>query len=657
MFILVSCLICFIPLPALATNLFEETTPVSGISHKAQSYGASWGDVNGDGWPDIWVGNHNSKPSLYLNNKNGTFTNIIDQVWSGDAHADTHGAAWADFDNDGDQDLIELVGALKNEDGTFCFGCGLNHLYVNENGKLVNRSSEFGLDVTGLARTPLWFDANNDGKLDLLVVNTGSKKKLPTSTIFTQQSGKFSAANKEYEFKDDIWSRRDKYMGLLNNYLNFKFSEVDLMYMHRHQEFATLSDLNGNKKLSLILFSMPGRTYDISQTPFSDITAATNLPALKKISDVAVEDFNGDGLPDMYLTVGDFLASDVIGSSSNKIKGSLAGHRGKEPRAVSFRTDGQFYISIYPSFLALNKVFLGKKGQHPETRRFLLDPANPLLRGEDSPSSIQKNGVSITYDEPSHRWTIRNYSRGNFVDFLIDATNPVSQLQTIGFGTFIEKGTDVLLLKNEKGYKTSKYTDTDLHTACHSSVAGDFDNDMDIDIYLVCTGPIENISNRLLLNDGKGRFQLMPDAGGAPGSHLGRGDIVASADYDRDGFLDLFITNGMDPDSPFVADGPHQLYRNRGNNNHWLEIDLEGVKSNRDGIGASITLETNGHRLLREQRSGMHRITQNHKRIHFGLGPNKKIDHITINWPSGHVQILKNVKVDQIIKVKETQNL
>ena len=101
------CLICFFliftsPPAGLADIQFKEATKDAGIHHAGTTYGASWGDFNADGWPDLWVGNHNTKPTLYLNKQDGTFENIIDQVWSGDSKADTHGVAWADFDNDGD---------------------------------------------------------------------------------------------------------------------------------------------------------------------------------------------------------------------------------------------------------------------------------------------------------------------------------------------------------------------------------------------------------------------------------------------------------------------------------------------------------------------------------------------------------------------------
>jgi hypothetical protein len=175
---------------------------------------------------------------------------------------------------------------------------------------------------------------------------------------------------------------------------------------------------------------------------------------------------------------------------------------------------------------------------------------------------------------------------------------------------------------------------------------------MDIDLYLVCTEPLQNITNILYENDGSGHFKEIPNAGGAAGSHEGRGNQVSVCDYDRDGFLDLFVTNGAG-ELPF-SQGPHQLFHNKGNTNHWLEIDMQGTLSNRDGIGSVIELEAGGAIQLRSQGGGMHSFSQNHKRIHFGLGQNTQADRITIRWPSGVVQELREVAADQILKIIES---
>jgi hypothetical protein len=175
---------------------------------------------------------------------------------------------------------------------------------------------------------------------------------------------------------------------------------------------------------------------------------------------------------------------------------------------------------------------------------------------------------------------------------------------------------------------------------------------MDLDLYMVSTSPVQNLPNVLYENQGDGRFLLLPNGGGAAGTIDGRGDAVAMADYDADGYLDLFVTNGKSR-SPFQIDGPVQLFHNMGGGNHWIELDLEGVRSNRDGIGARIEVTAGGVTQLREQAAGIHARAQNHMRVHFGLGTNTSIDNVTVNWPSGINQEIANIVADQVVEIIE----
>ncbi len=212
---------------------------------------------------------------------------------------------------------------------------------------------------------------------------------------------------------------------------------------------------------------------------------------------------------------------------------------------------------------------------------------------------------------------------------------------------------DRLLVRRGNAFKTEPLEgEAGAPNACSSVAAGDYDNDMDMDLYLVCTGPVENIANIVYENDGNGNFTVIPNAGGAADSNLGRGGDVVTADFDRDGFLDLFVTNG-EGSKPFADEGPHQLFRNLGNDNHWIEIDLEGVVSNRDGIGATVVLKAGDISQIREQRGSIHHRSQNHQRIHFGLGKHEKVDRLCILWPSRILQQIKNIDVDQILRIRE----
>lgn len=647
-------LLFFVPLFALAEIKFKEVSQTAGMSYEGPTYGASWGDFNGDGWPDLWVGNHINKPTLYLNQQDGTFLNIIDQVWSADPHADTHGAAWADFDNDGDQDLIEVVGGIVKAGDGICLGCAPSHLFVNENGKLINKAQELGLTVDATAIVPLWLDADGDGRLDVLVMNFRTAGR-PRSTLFRQTANGFEPDNETFGFTDSNWGRREKVYYLIQNLLHFRFQRPIRMSGSGFREYAQLGDLSGNGKLDLISYSHPVRIYAVDTIPFREITNELRIPERGVVGDVAIEDFDGDVKFDVYATRGPFSPSVVRRINAQKIKGTIKVSKNKQdPRAVQFQTEGDVTFQLHPWWVPLSSIFIGASGWHPGSYTFTLSPNDPGIVGAMSLAEEKKPaGVLIHYDYQSKIWSLRN-AGNEFIDFIISATKPIRQVTTTHILPFEEKGVDRLMLKRADRFVFQKLTgEAGGDTSCQSVVAGDFDNDMDVDIYLVCTGPVDNLPNRLLENDGKGNFVVVPAAGGASGSKRGRGDVAIIADYDRDGFLDLFVTNGGDPVSPFAEKGPHQLFRNQGNENHWLEIDLVGKKSNREGIGAVVFLDAGGITQVRAQTGGMHRFSQSHQRIHFGLGRYQKVDRLTIHWPSGSVQQMADIPSNQILRVEE----
>ena len=146
-------------------------------------------------------------------------------------------------------------------------------------------------------------------------------------------------------------------------------------------------------------------------------------------------------------------------------------------------------------------------------------------------------------------------------------------------------------------------------------------------------------------NLGKGRFDRVSESLGPDFMRpiVGRG--VATADYDNDGDIDI-VTNNR-------GDYPSLLRNDDGNANHWLTVLLIGTKSNRDGIGASLKLSLQGVVQYEQAKGGMGYMSASDPRIHFGLGDRTKIDSLEITWPSGQVQKLTDVPVDQIIAVKE----
>ena len=99
---------------------------------------------------------------------------------------------------------------------------------------------------------------------------------------------------------------------------------------------------------------------------------------------------------------------------------------------------------------------------------------------------------------------------------------------------------------------------------------------------------------------------------------------------------------------------PAEIWINDSSNgNHWLELALQGTKSNRDGIGARIRLVAGGHAQFNHMTTASGYASSSAGPVHFGLGPEKMADEITIRWPSGTTQVLKHVAADQVLRVVE----
>lgn len=177
--------------------------------------------------------------------------------------------------------------------------------------------------------------------------------------------------------------------------------------------------------------------------------------------------------------------------------------------------------------------------------------------------------------------------------------------------------------------------------------AYDFDNDGLRDIFIFHGGLIHMVpqEHSLFRNLGGGRFEDV-SSGGGPFFDLktvGRG--ACFADYDGDGRMDAFLVN---------LGGPGQLLHNVSPGSaHWLMVNLAGVKSNRDGIGAVVEVTAGGVTQRAERVSSSGYLSQDDWRLHFGLGKAARVERLTVAWPSGVKQVIENVAADQVLTVTE----
>ena len=193
-----------------------------------------------------------------------------------------------------------------------------------------------------------------------------------------------------------------------------------------------------------------------------------------------------------------------------------------------------------------------------------------------------------------------------------------------------------------------------LGKTCWGTEFFDYDNDGDLDLFIVCghidpaTWESSSQSDIFLENNGNGTFTDISESVGIRSVPNGTGRGLAVGDYDNDGDLDLLVVNCGEGVVLFQNDG--------GNQNNWLKILTIGKTSNRNGIGARIELTAGKSRQIREVLSGSSYLSQSSLEVEFGLGKASVVDQIRILWPSGSKQTLTDINVNQKLVVTEPDN-
>jgi len=190
--------------------------------------------------------------------------------------------------------------------------------------------------------------------------------------------------------------------------------------------------------------------------------------------------------------------------------------------------------------------------------------------------------------------------------------------------------------------------------AGYSPNVADFDNDGWKDVF-VSRGHVQSpdMADRLQIEqpntvfrniDGT-RFVALTEEAGFKAQPPKRHRGAAFGDLNHDGRLDVVVSALSAPAEIWMNDSPVQ--------NHWLELKLQGTKSNRDGIGARIRVTAAGLTQYWFVSTASGYASASAGPVHFGLGTSRSAEEIEIRWPSGTLQVLKNVEGNRVVPVLE----
>jgi len=473
------------------------------------------------------------------------------------------GAAWADYDDDGDIDLF-----VTNHGGG-------NRLYRNEGDMtmdgmpdFVDVAVEMGIsDVLGVGFSANWIDYDNDGDQDLYVTNWNSNTLYQNQLSDTGLVGfvdvTFFAGMEDYgRTLTTAWADFDQ--------------DGDLdVYLAKHGE---CNDFFGNSEDQLYRNNGNGT--------FENVTRYLCLQG----SCPAIDD--GLGFSAVWFDFDSDLDLDLYVVNDNIAGAHYAN--------VMWRNDGPDGFGGWT----------------------FTDVSGPTGSGKDV------NGMGLGLGDYDND--------GNF-DVAFSNIGANNLLRNLGDGTFADVSAFAGI---ERASLPSGVEDESI---TWGTAFFDYDNDMLLDLYFVSgyinSEPFDH-PNALFSNNGDGTFTDVSVGSGLDDS--GRGRSLAVADFDLDGYVDMFVGN-------YGQTG--LMLRNEavdeGNSNHWIGITLAGRESNRDAIGSVVTVATADE--VVQQRlitSGGSHGGGDHRIAHFGLGSNTGAD-VMITWPDGSQQNIGVLEVDR----------
>src|SRR6266849_4204208 len=370
---------------------------------------------------------------------------------------------------------------------------------------------------------------------------------------------------------------------------------------------------------------------------FTDVTNRAGVKGYGYSVGVAVADFDNDGFPDIYVTGvnrntlyhnnGDGKLTDVTAATG------IAEHIGKGMGVAiaDYNADGWMDIFVANdkerNFLFKNR---GGKG---------FDEV-----GVESFVAFTEDGIPVSSMGVDFRDWINDGKPSLFVTALGRETFPLFRNE--GTGSF-----SVDTYKAGIGFPSLKMSGW-------GNGIYDFDNDGFKDLFTANSHVSDNADDDLQQHyrQANAVFQNLRDGTFRDVSTQAGPDMQVRAAHRGCAFGDLNNDGKIDVVVSAIGDHAELLYNTTTNSNHWILLQTIGVKSNRDGIGTRIKVTgESGLVQYNHVTTAGSFASSSDKRVHFGLGRDTRIKEIELRWPSGRIQVLQNVKADQVLKIIESE--
>ncbi len=603
-------------------GFFTDVTMQAGIHSSLISFGlgVSVGDINGDGWPDVYVSNDSyERDYLYINQKDGTFKDEADD-WLQHMSMSSMGADIADINNDdypdiittdmlpGDDYRLKTMGAFDNIDlfnsklkSGFSYQYVKNCLHLNnKNGKFLEIANYAGVEATDWSWGALFFDADNDGYNDIFICNGVNRDvtNLDFMDFFANDVYQKMVLTGQKKNVDEVLKKIPQTPVVNKVYRNLgdlRFSDEGMNWGFTQKAFsngAAYGDLNNDGTLDLVINNENGPAF-IYKNNSRETNGHSYLGIFLK-----GEEKNTFAIGSkIKLYVGDqILSRDVVPSrgfqSSVDYKQIIGLGKGKEIDSM---------IIIWP-----DRTF--SKYDHPskDTLLIIQQPENaPIYEGFQQvfPSPVF-NQVKMDFDSHREDDNIDFYYERNILQMLSregpkaavgdvngDGLNDIYIGGTKGFPgqIYLQTGKGDFVKMKQPAF--DQYIDFEDGAA----VLFDADGDGDLDLFIGPGGNSNQVfsrqmQNRLFKNDGKGNFTIDAQALPPNGMNI---SVAIAHDFNGDGYADLFV-GGRNTPREYGITPTSYLYLNDGKG-HFTDIaktlnpDIANIGMVTDATWADVT--------------------------------------------------------------------